>query len=106
MHGALQVFNDGFYAQDDAAFEEDQEGAWDYGAASGSGAKGGKQSVEALAAHLKQQGSEGVRKTAQQYMDEYYAVDYEVRARPPAAAAPPPPPPWRARGHRPPVVAA
>jgi protein KRI1 len=72
-----EVFNEGFYEQDDAGFE-DPEGEWGSGDAPAAGG-GGKQSVEALAAHLKKQGSEGVRTTAQQYMDEYYAVDYEVR---------------------------
>ena len=78
------MFSDDFYAQEDAEYAHEQE-AWDgddwgEGGGGGGGGKRGKRgrgSMESLAKELSAHGSDGVRKTAQQYMDEYYGLDYE-----------------------------
>lgn len=73
-----QIYNDDYYAQEDAGFkpkaggDELPAGMLEDGpeAAAGEG-------FDALTKRLQQSKDKKVRQTAQQYMDEYYALDFE-----------------------------
>ena len=79
-----EMYNDEYYAQDDHGFKPDggYEGGeggsalWDAeeAAINGTAPRGG---FEALTKELQNSKNKKVRRTAQQYMDEYYALDYE-----------------------------
>ena len=79
-----EIFNDDYYAADDGgwAADGDDDGGYGYEEAPGAdpvydryigggGDEGGGGGFEALRSKKK------LKKTAQQYMDEYYALDYE-----------------------------
>jgi len=79
-----EMYNDEYYAQDDHGFKPDggYEGGeggsalWDAeeAAINGTAPRGG---FEALTKELQNSKNKKVRRTAQQYMDEYYALDFE-----------------------------
>eukprot|EP00316_Scyphosphaera_apsteinii_P013081 CAMPEP_0119334050 /NCGR_PEP_ID=MMETSP1333-20130426/86557_1 /TAXON_ID=418940 /ORGANISM="Scyphosphaera apsteinii, Strain RCC1455" /LENGTH=213 /DNA_ID=CAMNT_0007344267 /DNA_START=3 /DNA_END=644 /DNA_ORIENTATION=- len=63
-----KIFNNEYYAQDDVEFTHTD--TYDQEIFSGD-------NLEQLAGSLRKQKDASVRKTTQQYMDEYYALDYE-----------------------------
>ena len=101
-----EIFNDDYYNAEDEGFRaaEDElderaaymknyedagageewgggDGDWDGGGGAGGGGAGGDRAgglgFDAVTARLKKSGDAAQKKTVQQYMDEYYALDYE-----------------------------
>jgi protein KRI1 len=99
-----EVFNDDYYEAEDGEWrdgdEEEEDGGVDAaierdlaragasgaqwttkksggGGGGGGGGRSGGGGFEAITARLKASGDKSAKRTAQQYMDEYYALDYE-----------------------------
>ena len=65
------MFDDDYYAQADAGYKPEEE------LEAAGNAEAPHEGFEAMTAQLKKSKDKKVRQSAQQYMDEYYALDYE-----------------------------